>query len=379
MAVKWEVLDSAEAVEPIVADWDRLAVAADLPYCAPAWGLAWFRHASPKGARLRVVAVRDAGEVIGIGPFYAEPWGARLWTWSLLGSEIAARIEPLAASGRRKDVAAALAEAIATSGPPAGRIELNGLPVESEWPAALMAAWPGGRRLFHHREPPTPAPVVRLEGADLDGWLAGRSSNFRQQVRRSRRKLEKDGFAFRVASSPEEIEADLRAFERLHNARWEDRGGSDALTPGTDLMLADVGRDLVGERRFLLISLERNRQIVNSQLFMAAGAELSYWNGGFDDDFASYKPSIAGLVEAVRVSLEQGYTRFDLGAGAQDYKSRFTDQQDEVQWQTLIPPGRTYALARGLFGPRQARQAVAHRLTPEQKRRVRERLRRVAG
>jgi CelD/BcsL family acetyltransferase involved in cellulose biosynthesis len=378
MAVTWEVLDSVEAVEPAVVDWDRLATAANLPYCAPAWGLAWFRHAAPAGAVLRVVAVREGDRLAGLGPFYAEPWRAGLWTWSLLGSQIASRIEPLAAPADQAVVAKALAEAIATTGPAPARIELNGLPVDSPWPEALKAAWPG-RRPFHHAEPPTPAPVFPLEGGDLDGWLATRSSNFRQQMRRMRRKLEKDGFAFRTASTPEEVDRDLDAFQRLHNARWDDRGGSDALTPGTDRMLAETARSLLPERRFQLISLERDGQVVNSQLFLAAGNEISYWNGGFDDDFASYKPSIAGLVEAVRSSLEQGYERFDLGAGAQEYKSRFTDQQDEVVWQTLIPPGRTYARARALFAPRQGRQAIAQRLTDDQKQRVKGLVRREKG
>jgi CelD/BcsL family acetyltransferase involved in cellulose biosynthesis len=378
MAVTWEVLDSVEAVEPTVVDWDRLATAANLPYCAPAWGLAWFRHAAPTGTRLRVVAVRDGDRLVGLGPFYAEPWRAGLWTWSLLGTEISSRIEPLAAPGQEDAVAGALAEAIASGTPAPARIELNGLPVDSPWPEALKAAWPG-RRPYHHREPPTPAPVVPLEGGDLDGWLGTRSSNFRQQMRRTRRKLEKDGFTFRTSSTPEEVDRDLEAFQRLHNARWDDRGGSAALTPGTDRMLAEAGRGLIPEQRFQLISLEREGQVVNSQLFLAAGNEISYWNGGFDDDFASYKPSIVGLVEAVRASLEQGYERFDLGPGAQEYKNRFTDQQDEVVWQTLIPPGRTYTLARALFAPRQAKKGIAERLTPEQKQRLKRFLRRGEG
>jgi hypothetical protein len=42
MTVSWEVLDSVEAVEPAAADWDRLAVERGLPYCAPAFLLAWW-------------------------------------------------------------------------------------------------------------------------------------------------------------------------------------------------------------------------------------------------------------------------------------------------------------------------------------------------
>src|SRR3954447_11534251 len=95
MTVSWEVLDSVEAVEPAVADWDRLAVEKGLPYCAPAFLLAWWNHVAPEGARLRVVAVRDGqGHVAGIGPFYAVRERG-LPAWSLLGSDLAAPVEPL--------------------------------------------------------------------------------------------------------------------------------------------------------------------------------------------------------------------------------------------------------------------------------------------
>ena len=66
-------------------------------------------------------------------------------------------------------------------------------------------------------------------------------------------------------------------------------------------------------------------KVINSQLFIAAGGEVSYWNGGFDDDYANLKPSLVALVDAVRMSLERGRTRFDLGPGGQEYKYRFSE------------------------------------------------------
>ena len=378
MTVSWEVLDSVEAVEPAVAGWDRLAVERGLPYCAPAFLLAWFRHAAPEGARLRVVVVRDGqGHVAGIGPFYAVRQHPALWTWSLLGTDTSSRIEPLAAPEAQAEVATALAEAIAGGRPRAALIRLEGLRDDSTWPAALRGAWPTRRRPWHHAEPPTPAPTVPIEDFDdVDAWLVTRSSNFRQQMRRARRKLDKDGGIFRVASTPEEIKRDLHDFERLHAARWDWRGGSTAMTPGTDEMLAEAGAQLLGEGRFRLVSLELEGKVINSQLFLAAGREISYWNGGFDDDYAAYKPSLIALVEAVRTSIEAGFTRLDLGPGAQEYKYRFSDTQDHLVWQTLIPPGRSYVAARAAFAPKQARHSLSRRLTREQKDKLKRLIRR---
>jgi hypothetical protein len=53
MTVTWDVLDSVEAVEPALADWDRLGTAAGRPYCCPAWLMGWYRNAAPERAALR--------------------------------------------------------------------------------------------------------------------------------------------------------------------------------------------------------------------------------------------------------------------------------------------------------------------------------------
>ena len=364
MTVSWEVLDSVEAVEPAVADWDRLAVERGLPYCAPAFLLAWWKHVAPEGAQLRVVVVRDdQGHVTGIGPFHVVRERG-LPTWSLLASDLAAPGEPLAAPGAE----AAIGEAVGQ----AAVLRLDGLPVRSPWPEAL-----GGARAFHHRMPPTPAPYVPLEGHDdVDAWLGTRSSNFRQQMRRARRKFEKDGGTFRVASTAEEIERDLKDFERLHTARWDWRGGSDAIKPGSTAMLADAGAALAPSGRFQLMSVELEGKVICSQLFLAAGDEVTYWNGGFDDDYGAYKPSLIALVEAVRLSIEAGARRFDLGPGAQEYKYRFSDTEDQLVWQTVIPRGPRYAAARATLAPQQAKRALADRLGEERKEKLKRLLRR---
>jgi CelD/BcsL family acetyltransferase involved in cellulose biosynthesis len=269
-------------------------------------------------------------------------------------------------------VAAAVATALAAADPYPDLIRLEGLPAKSPWPAYLMSAWPGRRRPWLHKRPSAGAPTVALGAGDIDAWLARRSSNFRQQMRRARRKLEKQGAVFRVSESASELERDLADFARLHHARWDSRGGSISLRPGTDAMLREAGAELLGERRFRLASIEVDGKVVNSQLFVAAGREVSYWNGGFDDDYARLKPSYVGLVDAIGQALDHGDARLDLGPGEQDYKYRFSDGEDSLEWLTMIPPGPRSKLALASWAPVYARYAITQRMTPEHKRRVRE-------
>jgi CelD/BcsL family acetyltransferase involved in cellulose biosynthesis len=377
MGLTAELLDSLEAVEPTVAEWDALAVAAQRPFCAPAWLLAWWRHAAPGDPLLRIVVVRDGDRIVGVAPLFAARWRG-LWTYSLLGTHTTWRIEPLAAAGREDDVAAAFADALAAAEPFPDLIHLEGVPADSPWPDLLARHWPG-KRAFRHDRPVTPAPTLALAADDLDGWLKGKSSNFRQQMRRMRRKLEKEGAVFRMAQTPEEIDRDLAEFERLHRARWDWRGGSMSLTPGSDGMLREAGRALVGEGRFRLVSIELDGKVINSQLHVAAGGEVSYWNGGFDADYSAFKPSFVGLLHAIGDALERDDVRFDLGPGAQDYKYRLADGEDLLERVTLIPPGPRHALARAAWAPIQLRYAITERMTPEQKLKLRELLQRARG
>ena len=73
MPVDCQVFDSVDALEPIVAQWDELAVQFERPYCAPAWILGWWRHAAPDNARMRVVVARDGDRLLGVGAVLRVP------------------------------------------------------------------------------------------------------------------------------------------------------------------------------------------------------------------------------------------------------------------------------------------------------------------
>lgn len=338
MPLRGELLDDAAALEPLMAAWDELAVAERLPYCAPAWQLAWWRHAAPAGARLRVIAVWEGDELAGIAPFYAHRALPGIWRYGLLASRASSRVEPLARAGRQEEVARVIAGTLAGLRPHADQIDFPEIRAGSPWPRLLATAWPRGV-LRARADAPVPELTVTLAGADLDEWLAARSSNFRQQMRKGRRGILERGGEFRVASTPEELERDLVAFERLHLARWEHRGGSVSMSEGIDRMLLDAGRAMLGTNRFELASIDVDGRTISSLLFVAAGGEITYWNGGFDDDYASLRPSLVGLVEAVSRGLGRGDVRLDLGPGGQDYKRRLADGEEQLVTWLMIPSG----------------------------------------
>lgn len=370
MGLRGELIDDPDLLARHAEEWDALAVEAGRPYCAPGWMLPWWRHAAPAGARLRACVVREEGRLVGVGAFYVEPLRAPVVRYRPLAAGTSSRVAPLAAGGREREVAAAMAATLAGARPAPTTITFAQLDPGSAWPGALADAWPGGPARLEWRED-VPAPAVRL-GESFDDWLAAKSSNFRQQYRRAQRELDALGAGYRVATSAEQARADLRDFARLHAARWEDRGES-LVTAGVERMLDDVVGALPLGDRLRVITLEAGGRAVSTQILVAAGGEVSYWNGGFDEEFARQRPALMTLVHAVRDAIERGDQRIDLGPGAQSYKARLADEEDPLGITVVTAPG---ALNRARAAPDRIRRAASERLSDESKQRIRALLRR---
>ncbi len=365
-----EVLDDPVAVESHRDAWDRLAVESGRPYAAPAWVLAWWRHFEAPHARLHVLVALDGQRLVGIAPLCIERVAAGVIRCRFPGSRFGTRIEPLAELESRSEVASAFAEALARGRPRPDLIQFTAIPADSPWPDLLSRWWPGARSAWQHASRVTVAPRVTLPSGGFDAWLASKSRNFRQQMRRGRRQLEAADARFRTTESESELAADLDSFTGLHNERWDPRGGSRALVPGSREALIQIGRELLPTGRFRLATIEVEGEAISSHLFLAAGREASYWLGGFDGRWAAQRPSMVALVEAVEDGMARGEDNLDLGPAAQDYKYRLADSEDRLHTVTLAPPSVRYGLARMHFAPRQVRGALSSRVSPDQRERL---------
>jgi CelD/BcsL family acetyltransferase involved in cellulose biosynthesis len=195
--------------------------------------------------------------------------------------------------------------------------------------------------------------------------MTTKSPNFRQQMRRDRRRLDRRGAVFRMATV-NELDRDLRYFAQLHYGRWDSRGGSDVLDHRIEAMLRSAARELLLSDRFRLWSLDIDGETISSHAFMEAGGELAYWLGGFDPSWASYKPSLQVILAAIEHAWQTGARRLDLGDGGETYKYRFAEQEDTLQRVILVPPGLKRPLIRARF-------AAGHRAETLRERRERNR------
>lgn len=382
-----ELIVDVASLERLAPEWDELAVACALPLMTPGLMVSWWRHLAPAEAEPRVVVVREGETLVGLAPFYVVPHRLRRTDYRLPGIELAARLSPLAVPGREWEVARVVAETLADAQPRPDIIALEGHAVGSQWPIALRCNWPSAVRPIQRQYLVHGAPTISLRDASYEQWLARKSSNFRSQMRRATRQLAAAGGITRI-SSRATLSSDIEAFVRLHSKRWEGLGESNIVAVANRLpaMLEGLADAQIDSGRFRLWMLEVDGEPISAQLFLAAGGEVAYVNGGWDERFARLKPAMLGILYAIEDAFARGETRIDLGGGEQPYKLRFADGNDPVAWTILIMPGRQLPLTIARVTPMLAGEAVRgiakRSLSPQSADRVRslrERVRHARG
>jgi CelD/BcsL family acetyltransferase involved in cellulose biosynthesis len=363
-----EVVEDAAALNPYLDAWDGLAVACERPFCAPAWLLAWWAEERSGDARLRVAIVLEGERIIGVAPFFAQvSYG--LNELRLLAAGFSHRIGLLAEPGREQSVADALAPALAAIDPKPASVVFEGIDARDRWPELLAAAWPG-RKPKLRTDATMEAPEVDL-GDSYDTWMEGRARKFRKEARRNARRLEEAGVQSRIGADREAIAALIR----LHEARWEERGGSD-VGARAERVVAAAAEELGAGGRLQVVLLEHQDGPVSAELVLRAGRVAVFWAGGFDPAWARHAPGTQTMLVALHSAAENGVQVADLGGGAHPYKLRMADGSSPIVWRTLFPPGRRYPLIRLRLAPKHLKHASrkAARRLPEP---IRERLARV--
>lgn len=343
-----DLIDDLSAARALTPAWDALAVAQGLPLCAPGWMLAWWQHMVPAGSELRIVALRDGGQLIALAPWFAGRGPRGRVDVRFLGAEISDRVDVLCVPGREHEVRSGLLGAIAQMRPRPDLLAFEAVPAGSQWTSRLAARAP---RLTRYRNSLLPAPSVTLPAGEPEAWLAGRSSNFRGQMRRMRRRLAERGGQVRQIVDPGEVGQALDALLALHAARWEGRASSHLTAPGVRELLHEAAAAL-GAERLRLWAAEIDGELISVQLFHAAGGQIKYWNGGWMEEHADVKPTMLTILAALEDGIARGEHGLDLGAGTHPYKMRFADGDDPLTWGGLIVRNGRWPQTRAELAPR---------------------------
>jgi CelD/BcsL family acetyltransferase involved in cellulose biosynthesis len=300
------------------AEWDELAHSTRNVFSTREWIATWWRFFGGR-RRLAIFLCRNrSGQLIGVLPLY-------LWsTWPFrvvrfLGNPVGDELGPIYGEGFQPEMTSAIVLAL-------DQMRADVLVGER---VGLDEGW---SRLVGARQVSVePSPSFCAEGLDWEGFLAQRSSTFRQTLRRKERRLLREhDVRYRVTVSPEELEADLDTLFALHASRWQGSNTTFLRCEAFHRTFASVALER-GWLRLWTLELDGIAR-ASWYGFRYSGVE-SFYQGGRDPaaSWATYSLGLLILAHSIRAALEDGVSEYRLLRGGEAYKRHFSKSTRGVE------------------------------------------------
>ena len=297
-------------------DWIALAEPADNVFSTYEWASTWWRHFG-SGRQLILRCRSSDGQVRAIVPLYRSAT-LPLRVARYIGHGAADQLGPVCAPQDRAATARALRAARRT------------LPVD-----VVVAEYHEQRQRWSamcsgHVLTTAGAPLLRRDGRDWDGVMAGFSSNLRQQVRRLERKLEREHeLAYRQGAAGGDLDAEMQTLFALHSERWE---ADETRFTGADQAFHRDFAAVAQERGWLrLWFLEADgRTVAAWHGFRFAGVEY-YYQAGRDTSWEGPAVGFALLAHSIRTAIDDGVREYRFLRGDQPFKQRFANGDSDVE------------------------------------------------
>jgi CelD/BcsL family acetyltransferase involved in cellulose biosynthesis len=183
-----------------------------------------------------------------------------------------------------------------------------------------------------HREE---SPTLLIGGRSFDEFLASRSKNFREQVRRRERKLRREHEVELRLTDASRLEADLDTLFRLHAARWSE-GESSALAGSRERFHRDFARRAL-ERGWLRLWVLDADGAPRAAWYGFRFAQMDwYYQSGRDPEWERESVGFVLMSHTIRQAFDDGMTEYRLLRGGEEYKGRFAS--DDPGLETLAVP-----------------------------------------
>ncbi len=323
-----ERLEDLEAVEP---EWRALwsGDSFSTPFQGPDWLIPWTRWLWG-GGLLRVVALRAAGRLIAVAPFFV--WGrgdqGEPRTLSFLGSGISDYLGPTCLPEYAEAAAVSVARWIAECAE-CDVCDLQELQPGSPFEPALA------RELGALPQPYSVCPVLRLPRSFAE-LLSSLPGGFRRSLRTAEKRLESAGAVEIVPADAHSWPEILDRLFALHTARWQARGENGMLAEDP---LRQFHRETAGKLQRLgalrLYELRVDGVPLAVQYNFAAKLRAYAYLAGFDRAWQRSSPGAGLLARSIEQALAEGVEEFDFLRKREDFKYAW-GARDSVNSRILV-------------------------------------------
>jgi CelD/BcsL family acetyltransferase involved in cellulose biosynthesis len=189
------------------------------------------------------------------------------------------------------------------------------------------------------------APYLALEGS-WEGYLARRSSNFRSDLKRKRRRLEEAGpVTIERYCDPAGVGRGLGEAAEIERRSWKQAAGSARMVEAAGRQFFQTAAAaLAGAGKTDLWLLRCGEPAVAFYLNFTDPGGVRYYSGTYRSDFQAMSPGKVLMAEVIRAAFAEGPAVFDFLRGEEAYKATWTDTSRPL-FEAFIHSGRPIARA----------------------------------
>ena len=338
-----EIVRDAARFAELREEWNALlqASSADCIFLTWEWLHTWWTHLAER-RRLHIVTVRSGRELIAIAPLALNPGRLSLLrplpTLEFLGSGDVGSdyLDLIVRRGHARVACEALAKHLAGCNL---MVDLGGL-MDGGAHAVLVgeALVPHGWRVRTWSS--GSCPTVRLSGHTWSSYLSSLGSSHRANCRRRLRNLTRQfDVSFEAVRSEDRRRDALVDLVRLHNVRWQQRGGSTAFHSAALVDFHDALTKLLLAKRWLrLLVLHLDRRPAAILYGFNYGRKFYFYQSGFDATYASHSVGLVTMGLAIQAAIDEGVREYDLLHGEEPYKFLWTNETHGLVRLQIFPP-----------------------------------------
>jgi CelD/BcsL family acetyltransferase involved in cellulose biosynthesis len=323
-----------EELQPYCQAWDHLA--ASVPFRSWTWLSTWWKHyrdeldAWRASRELFVLAVFDGEALVGVAPWFIQSTAANGTRIRTLGSgEICSDyMTLLCRPGAEREVTEMIAEYlmdILSEACPEhcrwNQLELFGVD-RNDYPTTMLSESLHRRHCTIHRRSRVNCWRIDLP-TDWEQYLAGLSSNFRQEARRLDRRYFGAGKAvLRNIEKSSDLSPRLDMLVDLHQRRWRAHGEPGCYaSPRFAGFIREISPLLFERGEMQVQWLEIDGRPVAAEYELLGGGVVYIYQTGIDPEAKAHQPGKLANLAGIRRAIDGGRVAYDFLRGDEAYKA----------------------------------------------------------
>jgi CelD/BcsL family acetyltransferase involved in cellulose biosynthesis len=209
-------------------------------------------------------------------------------------------------------------------------------------------------------------PLIKLSGHSWESYLGTLGRDHRYNFRRRLKNLQQQfDMRFEMVRTEEERNEALPLLIRLHQLRWDERGGSDALhEPDLQAFHETFSRSALKRKWLRLFVLRLNDVPAASIYAFRYGPSFYFYQSGFDPRFSKNSVGLVIMGLVIKHAVEEGAEEYDLLHGDESYKSHWASERRELIRLELYPPRARGWLCQRTVEFSRAAKTFARRILP---------------